>query len=336
MSNRTTIRPSCIPAWIENSRSTYVFVASTCGRLIYSNSLLTARTCSGQLVMADIHYGASTYTPQGLIKLSAELQHTVSSVKCVLMSDVEVFDLCALWEFSTDVHEGEEVLVGIGMAEGTTSSVSDSMDIDNIHEKIAQNMPGFVYQFEQTPDGRQRFPFVSTGVTRLFGVSPGELRISADLAFERVHEDDAVRVRQTIQKSARELSIWNMSFRVQCPNLEIVWLQGIATPERLHDGSTLWHGYIFDITEQKKSEEKLLEQSRKLDEIAFIQAHEFRRPVANMLGIFDILQIGTENPKMSLDQLMHWLRLMKNSVEETDQIIAKIVSKTADEKPDIG
>src|SRR5690606_29381899 len=44
-----------------------------------------------------------------------------------------------------------------------------------------------------------------------------------------------------------------------------------------------------DITDRKLAEQKILLQNAKLREIARIQSHEIRRPLANILGIIDLL-----------------------------------------------
>lgn len=208
----------------------------------------------------------------------------------------------------------------------------EKIELFNKYQKITANLPGFIYQFQMHKDGSMSFPFITNGVTKLFGTRPSKLKSNATPAFQRIHPDNLEQVYESLMQSAKNLTVWNQVFRVLNARNEVVWIQGIATPERLEDESIIWHGFNFDITDKKISEEKLRKQRKRLDEIAFIQAHEFRRPVANMLGLFDILNTELNSETITPKQFNHWLELMKKSVKETDEIIAKIVTKAAEDE----
>jgi DNA-binding NtrC family response regulator len=79
-----------------------------------------------------------------------------------------------------------------------------------------------------------------------------------------------------------------------------------------------------DIRMQKKiEEEKLIVQNEKLLEIAFLQAHQVRRPIASILGLINLLD-DEKNP----DMLMQVVPRIRSAAIELDQIIAEIVHKT--------
>lgn len=48
----------------------------------------------------------------------------------------------------------------------------------------------------------------------------------------------------------------------------MVWHNGSAMPMRDADGSTVWHGMIMDITEQKKAQEKITQQNAQLETLS--------------------------------------------------------------------
>ena len=208
----------------------------------------------------------------------------------------------------------------------------EKIDLFRKYKKITANLPGFVYQYLLQTDHSHYFPFVTEGVAELYGLPADILRIDASPAFGKVHPDDSEEFRRSIRYSADHLTLWNHKFRVCRSENDVVWVQGIATPERLENGNVVWHGFNYDITEKKSSEEQLLKHQKQLDEIAFIQAHEFRRPVANMLGIFDILVLESKKERKNVKQIEYWLNLMYESVKQTDEIIARIVNKTAEEE----
>ncbi|MGC9457392.1 MAG: PAS domain S-box protein [Halothiobacillaceae bacterium] len=124
-------------------------------------------------------------------------------------------------------------------------------------EKLAQLLPGVIYQYQLLPDGRACFPYASEGVRQIYGVEPAAIAEDAGPVFEVLLDEDSERVSASITESARHLTVWHDRYRVQHPERGLIWVEGHATPERLEDGSVLWHGYIFDITERKQIEDEL-------------------------------------------------------------------------------
>ncbi len=130
--------------------------------------------------------------------------------------------------------------------------------------KLAQQVPGVIYQYQLRPDGSSAFPFASERIREIYRVSPEQVRDDASVVFERLHPDDRAAVSESIARSAAELSVWRHQYRVRFDDGQVRWLEGRATPERLDDGSTLWHGFISDITERKQLELSLQAGERKL------------------------------------------------------------------------
>ncbi|WP_413229072.1 PAS domain-containing protein [Arsukibacterium sp.] len=115
-------------------------------------------------------------------------------------------------------------------------------------QNLLANIPGMVYQYRQWPDGRATFPYASANIQKMYGVLPGQVKEDATFIFDKIHPDDLAALAQSIEQSAADLSLWQQQYRVCLDNNETIWLSGRATPERMPDGSTLWHGYIEDIT----------------------------------------------------------------------------------------
>ncbi len=138
--------------------------------------------------------------------------------------------------------------------------VERTQELQASHEllrKLSEQVPGVIYQFRLFPDGTSCFPYASEGIQDIFEISPAQVEETADAAFSRVHPDDLEHVRAVIQHSAETLSPWHDEYRVVLPNQGVRWREGNATPERLPDGSTLWHGFITDITSRKEHEHQL-------------------------------------------------------------------------------
>lgn len=130
--------------------------------------------------------------------------------------------------------------------------------------KIAEHVPGMLYQFEARPDGQISFPFSTEGIQRIYGVTPEAAKADAQSVIARIHSDDVAQVVESIQQSQAQLSVWRCRYRVALPDGQTIWVEGESAPERLPDGSTLWHGYIRDITRAVALEEAVREEKNRL------------------------------------------------------------------------
>jgi diguanylate cyclase (GGDEF)-like protein/PAS domain S-box-containing protein len=126
-------------------------------------------------------------------------------------------------------------------------------------QKIADRVPGVVYQYRLHPDGSSCMPFASEAIREIFRISLKDVRQDTSSLFAMIHPDDLERVQASIQQSARNLIKWDQEFRVKSDDGRLRWLLGNALPEREADGATLWHGFITDITERRRTEVAMAE-----------------------------------------------------------------------------
>lgn len=134
---------------------------------------------------------------------------------------------------------------------------------DALLRKLSEQVPGFIYQYQQWPDGRSCFPYASDGIREIYEVAPDEVRDLADCVFRRIHHDDIEHVVEHIQHSMETLKPWICEYRVILPSRGTRWLDGHAVPERMTDGSTVWHGYIRDVTDRKQVEDSIRESENR-------------------------------------------------------------------------
>ncbi len=145
----------------------------------------------------------------------------------------------------------------------TNQEKNESKSGSELLENISRQIPGVIYQYRVYPDGRACFPFSSEHIEDIYEVSQKAVQEDAGIILERLHPQDHDRVVQSIKTSQETLEKWEDEYRVVLPEKGERWVRGVAQPERLEDGSVLWHGYIYDITEQKQhqfEQERLKEQ----------------------------------------------------------------------------
>lgn len=87
---------------------------------------------------------------------------------------------------------------------------------------------------------------------------------------------------------------------------------------------------LQDVTALKEHQDIILAQNKKLREIAWRQSHEVRKPVANILGLCDLIKLtGTGNDETFLE----YIRGLEISANELDMMIRQIISGTSSGSP---
>lgn len=142
---------------------------------------------------------------------------------------------------------------------GTIQDITERKELSTLLEKQSENIPGFIFQFRLNPDSSCSFPYASRGSEELWGIRPEIICQNPQILFDMIHSDDLSRVRNKAIVSSRKLKSWRDQFRICIPGEGTIWVEGHGTPERLANGSTLWYGYIWNITDRKHSEDRILE-----------------------------------------------------------------------------
>jgi PAS domain S-box-containing protein len=134
--------------------------------------------------------------------------------------------------------------------------------------KVAQAVPGVICSFRLRPDGRASMPFSAPGIEELYGIPQATLAEDMGPAFANVHPDDLARALEEVARSARTMTPWNATFRYSHPVKGLRWMAGTSIPSREDDGSVLWHGYVADVTEQRRAEDALRRSEEDLRRLA--------------------------------------------------------------------
>lgn len=123
--------------------------------------------------------------------------------------------------------------------------------------QITSRIPGMVYQFKVDAAGHYSFPFTSAGIQGLYGLTPDSVVADATALLSRIHPDDLTSVLESIGVSLRDLTPWQASYRVLAKEGDWRWHEASSAPQRLADGSTVWYGVVFDVTERIRLEQTL-------------------------------------------------------------------------------
>ena len=124
-------------------------------------------------------------------------------------------------------------------------------------ESIAATVPGIICSLRMRLDGSISMPFASPSIQDVYGLSPQDVQADASPLFTRIHPEDLPLVNTSVTQSAQTMLPWHTEFRYQHPIKGEVWIEGQAVPLHETDGSIIWHGFIYDITERKHAEEEI-------------------------------------------------------------------------------
>tara|TARA_R110002033_G_scaffold79931_1_gene130928 strand:+ start:50115 stop:51161 length:1047 start_codon:yes stop_codon:yes gene_type:complete len=118
---------------------------------------------------------------------------------------------------------------------------------------------------------------------------------------------------------------YNGFFKHQKKNGEIITVE-ITSNLFAHNGKTVRIILANDITERLEYVKAIVDQNKNLKEIAWVQSHVVRAPLARMMGLIKVLQNNTDEVSHDNDFLFD--ELLK-SADELDVIIREISDKAS-------
>lgn len=110
--------------------------------------------------------------------------------------------------------------------------------------------------------------------------------------------------------------------KVKYANDEEIWWDVTYGPGFNTEGEIIGISYnVIDITERKNNETLIMEQNKTLKEVAYMQSHGLRKPVASILGLMEVIKI---DQKMTEE-----LTMLEQLTINLDTIIKDIVIKVS-------
>ncbi len=170
--------------------------------------------------------------------------------------------------------------------------------------------------------------YYSDNMKNLFGHKSGYTDDNLPFYFEHVHPDDRERVvLYPDQVKYGTMVNWTQEYRFKKLDGEYAFLldRGIVIRDEKGVGIRMI-GAMQDISAIKQNELRILEQNERLMEIARINSHEIRRPVATILGLMQFINRSTGKKETDRELLAH----LEAATRELDEVIRRINDKTVD------
>lgn len=215
------------------------------------------------------------------------------------------------------IPTGQEPLLG-GIAVDVTQQKRSEEAIREQEariQSITDNLvSGMILQLTGSEDGYRKFTYLSDAVRRLHGVSPEEALADSSLIFSRIHPEDRLRLAREELEALRTFSTFKTEVRFMNPSGTVRWSSLVSNPRRLADGSIVWDGIEFDITERKQMEEQL-----RHSEAALRQAQKVAKVGSWVYHV-------QENRVECSDELLRIYGIDRESFSgDVNEIIAKVV-----------
>ncbi|VTT88231.1 HTR-like protein [Halorubrum sp. DM2] len=156
--------------------------------------------------------------------------------------------------------------------------------------------------------------FINDGHEAIFGQPVAELRDDPTSFLERIHDDDADRVRQAMEAvSAGDPQV--VQYRVAKSDGIRLWVESRCTPVTDESGTvTSLVGLTRDITDRKLYQRELTETVDQLEEFTATVSHDLRNPINVAAG--NIRLAAAEGESEPLDTAFDAIERMDALIEE--------------------
>jgi len=123
------------------------------------------------------------------------------------------------------------------------------------YRRLVERLPAIVYASELGENGRWRY--VSPQVEEILGYTPEEWLADAGLWARLLHPEDRERaLSQETRKTMGNRNPPPVDYRMITRDGRTVWILDEAVLEPDEDGTPIWHGVLYDITERKLAEQE--------------------------------------------------------------------------------
>lgn len=168
---------------------------------------------------------------------------------------------------------------------------------------------------------------------------PADVRVTVDMFYERIHEQDREATRAAIERSIEAHATFDTVYRTVDPaSGAIKWIHALGGAAYGPDGTPAhFDGVTVDVTAQKLDEqhlsrlnERLREQDRRKDEFLATLAHELRNPLAPLRTGLHLLELESDPSRASktremMDrQLEHLVRMVDDLLDISRVTLGKV------------
>ncbi len=202
-----------------------------------------------------------------------------------------------------------------------------------VSESLLSNLQGMFYKLTSPPD--LTTTYVSPGCLNLSGYGVEEL-LAINL-IDIVHPEDKELLRRSYRQSYSPGEVCTLEYRIICKDGTIKWVKDVANinynaADQIYD----IEGYITDISEKRANKElqkeyeglhaELRQKYNDLMQFNYIVSHNLRSPIANIIGLTEILKFHYAEEASETGELVNYISDSVNSIDSIIQDLNLILS----------
>jgi PAS domain S-box-containing protein len=195
-----------------------------------------------------------------------------------------------LFNENGDTREFQAVIQDITQRKRSEQALRAS---EEKYRSLIDNIPDVVW----TADSNNELIYISGNVDKVLGFGSEEfLELGTQFWMDRIHPEDAARVRQAYQRLFSSGEKFDVDYRIRRKDGEWIWLHDRALATRLREGVMCADGIFRDIT-QRRLAEAAIQQTKDAAEAANLaksqflanMSHELRTPLNAIIGFSEML-----------------------------------------------
>ncbi|MBS1771592.1 MAG: PAS domain S-box protein [Bacteroidetes bacterium] len=164
--------------------------------------------------------------------------------------------------------------------------------------------------------------YINKASLDIFGYEPHELIGKSNTLLNSIHPEDKAEVLRKIEKLQRRGSKETMYYRLYSKSGELKHIRNEVALLKDPSGEEVIIGISIDITENRNYQIRIEEQLQQLREIATIQSHNIRGPVARILGLSQLIKPETMDSTNA-----DIVRKLITATTQLDEAIKEITSR---------
>lgn len=140
--------------------------------------------------------------------------------------------------------------------EGSVREITETvkrLKLEEQFSKLMREVPGALFQFEQSPDFSTVMIYLSPGFERITGISLDEMMNNSNVFIQHVPEEERALYDKAMGRIDGQREAYDIEHRFIRRDGVEKWLRVSATPEFRRD-KVVWHGYMSDVTVRKNNQ----------------------------------------------------------------------------------
>ncbi|MGE5459512.1 MAG: PAS domain-containing protein [Solirubrobacterales bacterium] len=175
------------------------------------------------------------------------------------------------------------------------------------YRNLVEQLPAIVYLGEYGEEGE--WLYISPRIEHVLGYTPHEWLSHPSPMGTLTHPDDIAAARAAEEASLATGEPYRAEYRMRAKDGRWVWISDEASAVRDREGRPLFmQGIMYDITERKHAEERLLALDRLKNTLLHTLSHDLKEPLTAILGAASTLErLDHELPEEERHSLLRTL-----------------------------